>query len=132
MDSDGEIPDDVARTETVGLSCHGVEEEEETEDAILKQYWMYETFGSREEKSVYHSKQEEMALGILSSTIRSLDKRYEIGLPWASPDIKLPDNRASALRRSYAKEARFCIDPLFARRYTAAIETNMTLGFVAE
>jgi hypothetical protein len=68
-------------------------------------------------------------LKILETTVRYLGDRYEIGLPWKSDDVYLPNNRASSLRRLYATENRFRLDAENGRRYTKAVEANMENGF---
>lgn len=66
---------------------------------------------------------------ILEATVQYLGDRYEIGLPWKSDDVRLPNNRASALKRLYAADSRFPLDEEHGRRYTKAIEANMENGF---
>ena len=70
-----------------------------------------------------------MAIDTFRRTIRNIGERYEIGLPWISKEVKLPNNLSSALKRLYATESRFRTDKDFARRYTKAIEANIELGF---
>ncbi len=125
----GKVPAEIVKSKPAGVSCYGVREEEEVDDAVLKQFWLQETFGTKEEKRAYLTKQEEKALEILASTIRHIGERYEVGLPWKSCSVELPNNRSSALRRLYATEARFRVDVTFGKRYTSSIETYMTLGF---
>jgi hypothetical protein len=75
--------------------------------------------------------QDETALATLDSTIKWIgtdaQPRYEIGLPFFTPKVVLPNNRSSSLQRLYAVESRFRVDPLYTNRYTKAIEAYMDL-----
>ncbi len=122
----GEVP--AALNSVRSPACYTTSVEEDGHD-IIEQFWLFESFGSRLERAQYSTEQEKLAIQILSQTIRYLGDRYEIGLPWASEKVKLPDNRKSALRRLYSTESRFRSDKKYAERYTKAIEVYMKMGF---
>jgi hypothetical protein len=75
--------------------------------------------------------QDETALATLDSRIKWIgtdaQSRYEIGLPFFTPKVVLPNNRSSSLQRLYAVESHFRVDPLYTNRYTKAIEAYMDL-----
>lgn len=127
----GQVPVELLRERKFANTppCYGVRVEDSEEDVVLQQFWFHESFGTRKEKSTYISQLEESALATLRNSIKNIGERYEVGLPWKSDNVRLPNNRSTALRRLYATESRFRVDPLFAKRYTKAIETNMELGF---
>ncbi|XP_032798244.2 uncharacterized protein LOC116934945 [Daphnia magna] len=110
-------------------NCQALSLREDKADEAIQELWTPEFFTSRAERQAYSNEQEKRALKILETTVRYLGDRYEIGLPWKSDDVYLPNNLASALRRLYATESRFQLYAEHGRRYTKAIEANMKNGF---
>jgi hypothetical protein len=74
-------------------------------------------------KRARHIKQNDQKIGSAS------EPRYEIGLPFLTPPVNLPNNRGAALRRLYAVESRFRTDPVYAQKYSKAIEMYMEMDF---
>jgi hypothetical protein len=102
--------------------------QEDEADEAVQLWWTPELFNSTTKRQKRHSAEEARAIEILTQTIRNLGDRYEVGLPWKTEDIRLPNNRTSALRRKRNKN-RFRLDPDFASKYTQAIEANVAAGF---
>ncbi len=124
----GEIP--ASLNKRPQFHCQAVFGIVEDESSVIEQFWQFESLGSTVEKSrTRYTEEEELAIDTLRRTIRNIGGRYEIGLPWKSKEVKLPNNFSSALKRLYATESRFRADKEFAKRYTRAIETNIQLGF---
>lgn len=120
----GNVPSFVLNTgNELNNSCHAIE------DDVLEQFWLSESFGSKQEQRVFLTQQDEEAMSTLRRTINYLGGRYEIGLPLKQGATGLPNNRTSALRRLYANESRKRVDPVYAARYTNAIEAYEKLGF---
>ena len=125
----GKVPRDVGLSSTV--SCNNAQITEN--DDVLKQFWLQELCGSVDDRQRVMTMQDDHAIATLSKTIKKVgptsQPRYEIGLPFVSPPVMLPNNRASALQRLYAVESCFRVDPLYATRYTKAIEVYINMGF---
>lgn len=125
----GNVPKEICESTTA--TCNSIQEEEN--DDVLQQFWTHEWCGSMEDRKRITTMQDEAALAKLDSTIKLIgteaQPRYEIGLHFVTPQVVLPNNRSSALQRLYAVESRFRVDPLYANRYTKAIEAYMDLGF---
>lgn len=125
----GNAPRDVCPSPTV--SCNSIHATEN--DGVLTQFWLQEMCGSMEDNRIIMSKKDENALAILNKTIRKIgsasEPRYKIGLPFLTPPVNLPNNRSAALRRLYAVECRFRTDPVYAQKYSKAMEMYMEMGF---
>jgi hypothetical protein len=74
------------------------------------------------------SEADKKAIDIVNSTTSHDGIRYIVGLPWISPNIKLPNNLNAAAKRFDMLERRFKKDPAFADRYRAVIEEYLNLG----
>lgn len=103
--------------------------QEDEADEAVQLWWTPELFNSITKRQKRHSAEEARAIEILTQTMRNLGDRYEVGQPWKTEDIRLPNNRTSALHPLYANENRFRMDPDFASKYTQAIEANVAAGF---
>lgn len=125
----GNIPLEVCLSTTV--SCNNIFNLED--DDVLKQFWLQELCGSVEDRKRTLTTQDEIALATLANTIRKVGTatkpHCEIGLPFKTPVIQLPNNRSDALKLLYARESRFRTDPAYAEKYTKAIEMYMEKGF---
>lgn len=125
----GNVPVEVCLSTVV--SCNTIQTTDH--DDVLKQFWLQELCGSTEDRKITTTMQDENAIALLNATIRKVgtptEPRYEIGLPFVAPPVYLPNNRSSALKRLYAVESRFRVDPEYAKRYTKAIEMYMEKGF---
>ena len=125
----GNIPLEVCLSTTV--SCKNIFNLED--DDFLKQFWLQELCGSVEDRKRTLTTQDEIELATLANTIRKVGTatkpHYEIGLPFKTPVIQLPNNRSDALKLLYARESRFRTDPAYAEKYTKAIEMYMEKGF---
>ena len=100
--------------------------DENTLAELLQQFWTVES--KQVVTGPVLSADDKRGLNILESTIKNIGNRYEVGLMWASDQVKLPDNRKAALRRLFQQERRFERDPEYARQYHAAIQEYITLG----
>lgn len=123
----GEIP--TRSSEMVSPQCRQIGVDGDGGSEVIEQFWRFESFGSRLEQKEFLTEREGLALSTLNRTIRNVGDRYEIGLPWRSKTVQLPNNRASALRRLFATECRFRSNTELARRYTRVIEANIEAGF---
>ena len=68
-------------------------------------------------------------MGILESTIRNVNGRYEVGLLWRENNLAIPNNRPIALQRLLSNKRRFKSDPDYAQKYSKIIDEYIQLGF---
>ena len=103
-----------------------------TEDLLLRQVeklWETESFPILSPSQPLESAEDKLAKERLNSRIRFNGIRHEVGLPWVSEDITLPDNHSAALRRLFSMENKFKQDSAFAEKYTAVIDDYLAKGF---
>ncbi|KAI9551240.1 hypothetical protein GHT06_006727 [Daphnia sinensis] len=116
---------------TVQKICYHVQESP-TESLLLRQVeklWETESFPIVTPAQPLESAEDTLARKKFDETIQFDGTRYEVGLPWVSDDIALPDNYNSALRRLFSIENKFSHNSNFAERYKAVIDDYVAKGF---
>ncbi|KZS05218.1 Uncharacterized protein APZ42_031649 [Daphnia magna] len=111
--------------------CYLVQESP-TEALLLRQVeklWETESFPIIIPTQPLESTEDKLARKKLDATIQFDRTRFEVGLPWVSEDIALPDNYNSALRRLFSIENKFVHNSNFAERYKAVIDDYVAKGF---
>ncbi|XP_045032124.1 uncharacterized protein LOC123474258 [Daphnia magna] len=111
--------------------CYHVQESP-TEALLLRQVeklWETESFPIVTPAQPLESTEDKLAKKKFDATIQFDGTRYEVGLPWVSEDIALPDNYNSALRRLFSIENKFVHNSDFAERYKAVIDDYAAKGF---
>ncbi|XP_045034645.1 uncharacterized protein LOC123475716 [Daphnia magna] len=117
---------------TVQKLCYLVQESPK-EALLLRQVeklWETESFPIVTPAQPLESTEDKLARKKLDATIQFDGARYEVGLPWVSDAIALPDNYNSALRRLFSIENKFVHNSNFAERYKAVIDDYVAKGFV--
>ncbi|XP_045036869.1 uncharacterized protein LOC123477554 [Daphnia magna] len=111
--------------------CYLVQESP-TEALLLRQVeklWETESFPIVTPVQPLELTEDKLAMKKFDATIQFDGTRYEVGLPWVSEDIALPDNYNSALRRLFSIENKFVHNSNFAERYKAVIDDYLEKGF---
>ncbi|XP_045024653.1 uncharacterized protein LOC123469622 [Daphnia magna] len=111
--------------------CYLVQESP-TEALLLRQVeklWETESFPIITPTQPLESTEDKLARKKLDATIQFDGTRFEVGLPWVSEDIALPDNYNSALRRLFSIENKFVHNSNFAERFKAVIDDYVAKGF---
>jgi hypothetical protein len=91
-------------------------------DNRIKSFWELESFGiSPSEQSVYDD---------FGSSIRLVDGRYEVQLPWKEGHPALADNYQLCLRRLQGLTKRLKQDPAILQEYDATIQNQIHQGIV--
>ena len=104
------------------LRVDGLPQGSQSLDDRLKTFWELESFGiSGSERSV----QEEFG-----STIRFVDGKYEVELPWKEGHPELPDNYHLSLKRLHGLSKRLKQDPAILREYNSIIQDQLRRGIV--
>ncbi|XP_064642864.1 uncharacterized protein LOC135497084 [Lineus longissimus] len=78
----------------------------------------------------FYTPEERIALSKAKRTIRYVDGRYEIGIPWKEDRPNLPNNRSVAERRFFNLERSLCKTPDIAKRYDEVMEANIEKGYL--
>ena len=91
-------------------------------------FWETDSFGTQPGLKPLMSDADQQALEVVETTTKHNGVRYIVGLPWISPDLKLPNNFSAAAKRFAMLERRFQKDTAFADRYKAVIEEYISLG----
>ena len=92
-------------------------------DTQLRAFWDLESFGiEAKETSVLHSE----------STVRFVNRRYEVNLPWKDPDVTLSDNYDLCLRRLRALLWKLRKETDIMRKYEAVMEEQLENGIIEE
>ena len=79
-----------------------------------------------------HSVEDEEAINIAQSSIKLIDGRYEVGVPWKLPRIELPNNESLALRRLNYLMHRLNRDEQLCKSYADAIQDYLDKGYVTK
>ena len=75
------------------------------------------------------STEDQLTRSKLDATVKFYGSRYEVGLPWISEKVTLPDNFLATLRRLYSIEHKFNRDSAFAEKYADVIKDYVSKGF---
>ena len=99
-------------------------------DEMMKGLWTTESFGTKYEKPVSQSMEDQRAQEILEKTTNKLnDNRYETGLLWKEDSPKFPDSKKMATRRLISIEKRLKNHPEKAEAYQATITSYLEKGY---
>ncbi|XP_055847134.1 uncharacterized protein LOC129912762 [Episyrphus balteatus] len=84
---------------TMQLMFHdAIREEPELHD-LVRRHFTTEDFGVMPPKGEVLSRETSRSLEIMESSLKLVDRQYEIGLLWDSDDVKLPDSYSMAYKR---------------------------------
>ena len=96
--------------------------------ATVKDWWSTEAFGTKYDKPVTQSREDERALSILKSKTRRLPDRYETGMLWKEDQVVFPDNKRMAVKRLEATERKLKRNPDLAGAYQETLQTYIQEG----
>jgi hypothetical protein len=91
-------------------------------------FWETDSLGTVPAIKPLMSDADSLAVDVVKATTIHDGVRYIVGLPWMTPNIKLPNNFPAAAKRFAMLERRFSKDPAFADRYKSVIEEYINLG----
>lgn len=97
---------------------------------MVKKGLSIESLGVKPPPDDISSQEERRATQLLKVTTSKNGDRYQTGLLWKHPDVKLPDNSKMALRRMYSLEARLSRQPELAKAFQEQIADNIKLGYI--
>jgi hypothetical protein len=95
-------------------------------------FWETDSLGTVPAIKPLMSDADSLAVDVVKATTIHDGVRYIVGLPWMTPNIKLPNNFPAAAKRFAMLERRFSKDPAFADRYKSVIEEYINLGHASK
>ena len=103
-------------------------------DTTLQQFWQIDACGSTSDLQGPGpmTKAEEHALGSVMQSLKQVDNRYEVRIPWSHRRSELRGNLEMALRRLRTTERRLLRDNSIAAAYSDVFKQYQTKGYVRE
>ena len=115
---------------------------EKNQRELVEDFWKLEAFGTqgapgrREGEQVNRlsaphnwSREDTRPVGTLQKTTTLSEGRYETGLLWRKDDVRLPNNRCEAERRTCSLKRRFPRDPDLEQGYCAVMKEFIGKGY---
>ena len=96
---------------------------------LLRQFWEIENPRTSRDRTVLNP-DEQCALEQVEKSLKYLDGRYQVALPWKENVPDLPDNYDMALRRLYNTEKRLLKNPEIAAAYSENITQYLEKGYI--
>jgi hypothetical protein len=97
---------------------------------LVKQYFNIDSIGIRPLEHPLESVENERAQLLITSTIKNIGKKYEIGLLWRNDDVKLPLSYNMALKRLEGVEHKMKREPELAKWYSDKIVEYLEKGYL--
>ncbi|KAL0902089.1 hypothetical protein ABMA27_000042 [Loxostege sticticalis] len=98
--------------------------------SMVKEYFEIDSLGIV--KKARENPDETRAIESFKSTVKNVDKRYKVGLPWRKEDISMPPSYDQARRRLLAIENKMDKSVEFKERYTAQMNNMFEKGYAEE
>ena len=99
-------------------------------NATLKKFWEVENSGINVEKQEILTSDEKKALNQVQNSLRLVDGRYQLEVPWKNERPVLPDNYTMALKRLENTELKLLKHPEMAQDYQATITSYLQQGYI--
>lgn len=99
---------------------------------MVKESFSLDNLGIMSPVPTAESKENERARGILESTTKRVDDRFEIGLLWRFEDVQLPNSYKMACRRLDCLEAKMRREPELAECLNNQMKDYVESGFARE
>ena len=109
-----------------------VREQQENSDEIsnlLRRFWEIENYGTSTEFHLLTT-DEKASLEKLEESIRYVDGRYQVAIPWKDDEPALPNNYEMALRRILNTEKRLLKNPEIGEAFTNNINQYLEKGYI--
>ena len=99
-------------------------------NATLKKFWEVENSGVNVEKQEILTPDEKKALNQVQNSLRLVDGRYQLEVPWKNERPVLPDNYTMALKRLENTELKLLKHPEMAQDYQATTTSDLQQGYI--
>ena len=127
----GQLGEPIARLTPLGWTCTGTVSGLRGEiSGLLRQFWEIENPRTSHDQPVLNP-DEQCALEQVQKSLKYLDGRYQVALPWKKKNVPdLPDNYDMALRRLYSTEKRLRKNPEITEAYSENINQYLQKGYI--
>ena len=99
-------------------------------NASLKKFWEVEDSGVKVDKREILTPDEKKALSQVQTSLKLVDGRYELEVPWKHKRPVLPDYYTVALKRLENTKLKLLRNPEMARDYQAMITSYLQQGYI--
>ena len=99
-------------------------------NASLKKFWEVENSGVNVNKQEILTPDEKKALSQVQNSLKFVDGRYQLEVPWKNERPVLPDNYTMALKRLENTELKLLKHPEMAQDYQATITSYVQQGYI--
>jgi len=96
--------------------------------STIQAWWSTEAFGTKYDKPVAMSREDQRAEKLLQQNTRYLGDRYEASLLWKADDVKMPNNYVMALKRLQSTENKLHKDQAMAEAYSQIFADYVSQG----
>ncbi|XP_043230776.1 uncharacterized protein LOC122386061 [Amphibalanus amphitrite] len=110
------------------MFIHRADTEDRHLGECVEEWWKTDSFGTKVELKGEASAEDLRALRLLDTSVKKCGDRYEAGLLWKGKDQRMPDNRASAMRRLQSLEKGLLRNPEKAKAYEAELQAYVEAG----
>eukprot|EP00117_Sycon_ciliatum_P016997 scpid5959/ scgid16188/ len=103
-------------------------------ETALQQFWQIDSCGTEESFSEPgpRSLEEETALDIVKHSLKKVDGRYQVSLPWNNRKRELCNNLGAATKRLGHTERKLLKDPFVAQAYGQVFQAYQRNGYIRE
>ena len=124
----GKLPESVLGSRTRHVTTLTIMDETSLHEQVTN-WWSTESFGTKYQSSPKRCKQDETAIQILQNTTKRAGERYETGLLWTSPNVRLAGNFSGAQSRLRSIERKLDRNPALEEVYTLTIRDYIRKGY---
>ena len=96
---------------------------------LLCSFWEVEASGTLKEAQILNY-DDKLALEKVEKSIKYVDGRYQVAIPWKDDKPELPDNYNMAVRRLFNTEKRLCNNPEVGDTYSKCISQYLEKGYI--
>ena len=120
--------------QTSFVQTYFIQEHREDSDEIsglLRKFWDVESSGTLKDAQVLNS-DDKLALEKVQKSIKYVEGRYQVDIPWKNDEPELPDNYDMALRRLFNTEKRLLKSPEIGEAYSNSITQYLEKGYIRQ
>lgn len=121
-------PKSVCSDATLSILVTSTMKQDENLEKLITEQYKVENFGIVNQSPTM-SKDDKRAVEIMERTLKKIDDRYEIGLPYRYENIKFPESKSAAMKRLTFIERKMDQDAGYAASYCAKIQDYIEKGY---
>ncbi|KAJ8045018.1 hypothetical protein HOLleu_07935 [Holothuria leucospilota] len=101
----------------------------ESVDDTIKKFWEIDSMGIKEE-NVPQTNEERRALELVKESLKTVDGRYEVKIPWSGNKDEISNNKIIAERRLHNLEKKLTSDKCLGEEYCKVINDYEEKGYI--